>query len=32
VVIERIQGRVRAVMTHCGVDGTVYNEDVIDAN
>lgn len=32
VAVERIQGQVQAVLSHHGVDGTVYNQDVVKAD
>lgn len=31
VAVERVDGKVQAVMTHHGVDGTVYNKDIVKA-
>lgn len=31
VAVERTQGQVQAVLSHHGVDGTVYNQDVVKA-
>lgn len=32
VTVERMDGNPRAVMTHYGVDGSVYNQEVLDAD
>ena len=31
VSVERSQGQIQAVLTHHGVDGTVYNQDIVKA-